>query len=845
MKKALITLFVAFISLLQCQAVLKEKDVNKTLHVLRLELYNKYKLQRENMIAMEERNKAQHDNLVSIIERCQATSLMLYSQNQDFTLDVAYACQEATNLYHEMHMNTLPYDQIKTMINTEIQRYDSLICVLKRMPPVYFEEGDSVLKAEYLADLHDGEVTPVKLNAEGIRDRNVCILYATTLKHNLEKINDKLTHDQAHYAEVREKVERLNSYALAKYTALQQSIFINPGNSYFKILSRFPYQWKRMTNDFSTKYTPLYNENDTEKEHIYKSEWRGGIVLFATTFMIVYIIGASLLSFLLLKFCVPKRKRTEKFHKKRPLMIMALAIVLFTIGVMIARFNMNEHNLMMMATGLMIEMAWLLLMVAISHLIRLKGSQVKATMRVYAPFIATAVIVICFRIMLIPNTMVNLIFPPILLIASIWQGIVMNATKKDLQHSDRLYIGITMAVMVGSCILSWIGYTLLSVQILMWWMFQTSAIATINTCYELMEMYENRILEKRIKNSNDALLLVSDTEVRLRMKRGEFVDKTWLYDFINRALVPVCAVFSLMFTIFMAAELFNLRDLCMQWTFYEFQVKGFFSASIFKICLICAMYFVFRYLNYLVRSSWFRYKKVTKESKNFNETLSRNIIGIVIWGAYVVTAFIMLEVPSTGILYILTGLTTGLGFASQSILENFFYGISLMSGRLRVGDYIECEGITGKVESITYQSTQIVTLDGSIITFRNSDLFTKNFKNMTRNHQYELIKIPFGVAYGSNVDEIRKMILEGTQTLNTKTKDGRFVINQNNKVDVAFSDFGASSVDLFLVVWVLVDQKISFVAKAKEMIYKVLNEHNIEIPFPQQDIYIRSITKAE
>ena len=77
---------------------------------------------------------------------------------------------------------------------------------------------------------------------------------------------------------------------------------------------------------------------------------------------------------------------------------------------------------MMMATGLMIEMAWLLLMVAISHLIRLKGSQVKATMKVYAPFIVMAVSVICFRIMLIPNTLVNMIFPPMLLIASIWQG---------------------------------------------------------------------------------------------------------------------------------------------------------------------------------------------------------------------------------------------------------------------------------------------------------------------------------------------------------------------------------------------------------------------------------------
>ena len=843
MKKALITLFVAFISLLQCQAVLKEKDVNKTLHVLRLELYNKYKRQRENMISMEERSKAQHDNLVKIIERCQSTSLMLYSQNQDFTLDVAYACQEATNLYHEMHMHTMPYDQIKMMIHTEIQRYDSLICVLKRMPPVYFEEQDSVMKAEYLAEVSTGEVAPVKLNKEGIRDRNVCILYATILKNNLEKVNAKVTQDQAHYVEVKDKVERLNKYALDKYTALQQSIFINPGTNYFRILAMFPYHWKRMTKDFQTKYTPLYDEDDTEKEHVYKSEWRGGIVLFATTFMIVYIIGASLLSFLLLKFCVPKKKRTEKFFKKRPLMIMSLAIILFSFGVMIARFNIENHNLMMMATGLMIEMAWLLLMVAISHLIRLKGSQVKATMKVYAPFIVMAVSVICFRIMLIPNTLVNMIFPPMLLIASIWQGIVMNATKKELQHSDRLYIGITMAVMVGSCILSWIGYTLLSVQILMWWMFQTSAIATINTCYELMEMFENRVLEKHIKKAYDDS--VSDTEIRIKMKRGEFVDKTWLYDFINRALVPVCAVFSLMFTIFMAAELFNLRDLCMQWTFHEFHIKGFFSASIFKICLIGAMYFVFRYLNYLVRSSWFRYKKVTKENKNFNETLSRNIIGIVIWGAYIVTAFIMLEVPSTGILYILTGLTTGLGFASQSILENFFYGISLMSGRLRVGDYIECEGITGKVESITYQSTQIVTLDGSVITFRNSDLFTKNFKNMTRNHQYELIKIPFGVAYGSNVDDIRKMILEGTQTLNNKTNDGRFIINPNNKIDVAFSDFGASSVDLFLVVWVLVDQKIAFVAKAKEMIYKVLNEHNIEIPFPQQDIYIRSITKAE
>ena len=64
-------------------------------------------------------------------------------------------------------------------------------------------------------------------------------------------------------------------------------------------------------------------------------------------------------------------------------------------------------------------------------------------------------------------------------------------------------------------------------------------------------------------------------------------------------------------------------------------------------------------------------------------------------------ALVILEVPKSGISIVSAGLATGLGFAMQSILENFFYGINLMAGRLHVGDYIVCDGISGKVESIT------------------------------------------------------------------------------------------------------------------------------------------------
>ena len=120
----------------QGHAVLKEKDLGHTLHVLRLELYNKWTRQKERMKQMEERQKTQHARLVDITKRCETTSLILYSQGQDFTFDVAYACQEATTLYHEFQKSTIPFDQIKQNIEYEIANYDSLIYSLKLLPPV-------------------------------------------------------------------------------------------------------------------------------------------------------------------------------------------------------------------------------------------------------------------------------------------------------------------------------------------------------------------------------------------------------------------------------------------------------------------------------------------------------------------------------------------------------------------------------------------------------------------------------------------------------------------------------------------------------------------------------------
>jgi len=848
-KKTLFILVLLMAVTQQGHAVLKERDLRQTLHVLRLELYNKWMKQKEKMKLMESRRKAQHEKLVNIVKRSETTGLILYSQAQDYTFDMAYACQEATTLYHELKSNTIPFDQIKQYIETDIASYDSLIYSLQQLPPPIggvHTVGHTEAGMRHGPKLHTDDRTgkdkqPFMLDAQGIQDRKMCIIYAKTLRDNMATILKRLDEDNQHYQDLTDRVERMNAYAQQKYTALQQSIFINPGTNYFTILSRIPVQWQRMQEDLNAKYKPLEEKSSNGTSKPYRSEWRGPIVLFASIFMLVYILGGALLSNVLLRWIVPKRFRTKKFRQKRPILIVTLAVLIFAVAVMIVR-TFIHHNLMLMATGLMVEMAWLVAAIYVSLIIRLNGAQIKDGAKIYAPFILMSLIVICFRIILIPNTLVNIIFPPILLVFTIWQIVTLKRCRRNVPASDKLYCFISLIAMLASCVLSWIGFTLMAVQILVWWMFQLAAIATLTCCYDLMEMYENRVLEKRIKRAYGDRL--SDNEINSRMKRGDFVEKTWIYDFVNRAFLPVCGVFSLLLSVYMAAEIFDLRQLCMSWFMKMIHIDRFLSFSAFKLSVMVALFFIFKYINYLVRSGWFRYRR-ERNSKDFNATLARNIIALVIWGIYIITIFLMLDVPSTGIAIVTGGLSTGMGFASKSLLENFFYGISLMTGRVRVGDYIECDGITGKVESITYQSTQITTLDGSVVAILNSELFGKHFKNLTRNHQYELQTIPFSIAYGTDVEEVRRMIVDGIQPLCKKTSDGRNIVSPNKPLSVIFANFGASSVDLKLVAWVLVDQKIAFNAQAKERIYQVLNENHIEIPFPQQDIYIRSMTNSE
>ena len=412
--------------------------------------------------------------------------------------------------------------------------------------------------------------------------------------------------------------------------------------------------------------------------------------------------------------------------------------------------------------------------------------------------------------------------------------------KKYLTLLDKCYTQITTIAMMFACVAAWVGFTLLAVQVMIWWTFQLAAIMTITCIYDLTKKYEARYLLKNLgaetANTSERLDLLK------RVKKGEYIDQTWFYDLFCRTLVPILAVLSVLVSIFWAAQVFEMTSLCRKiFTRDIVNQTGIIRISLFWVCMAAALFFIFRYINYALRSFYLHFrKKYSNDDDSINKTLARNVIGILCWGLYIIIVLVIFKVPKDGISIVSAGLATGLGFAMQSILENFIYGISLMSGRIHVGDYIECDGIAGRVESITYQSTQITTNDGSVIAFLNSALFSKNFKNMTRNHRYELIKVPVGVAYGTDVEQVRQLLVEALQPLcHEENAAGQPLTATNIPVSVAFSAFGESSVDLKVCIWMLVEEKRAVTARVKEIIYNTLNKNGIEIPFPQRDVHLK------
>ena len=867
MKKKLIALGLALCVIVPAFAVLNEKDLAQTLSVLRYELRSAWKASAERSKRTMERGSRQRAQLVEMMQRSNELSLMLYSQKQDYTFDMTYALNEVSRQYEEFSSQKLPFDDIITRLDIDIDRYDRLVHTLKRLPPaqlmayrdstgqlVYLDRDawrqrrDSLRRARgeqatQRAMDTTGRTRPFMLDSLGQQDRDSCIFYAENLLNACQLQREQLVRDSTHYAETAALLKSTYDYAQQRYKTVQNRIFIEGQTAYGRLLKSFPRYWQQAVTDARDKYSPK-TIGDVN------SQWRGPMVTAFSLFILIYLLISVVVAVALVAFLTRKVnffKTKDRFTKHRFEMTLIVGVVIFALSIMIASWA-SKQNFFAMASKLLVEFAWMLAAILVSLVIRLEGEMVRKGLRLYFPILLLSFIVISLRIAFVPNSLLNIIFPPLLLLFTLFQGWALFRNKKGLPGWDVAYGWISLLVLVATTVITLRGFVLLGIQLLIWWIFLLTLLQTITAVYDLLHIYYVRhIREMKTHYIETHPTLPNSTD-------EDLIAVTWPHSFVKQALLPVAIVLSIPFSLFMAAGVFDLGEVFDQYYRYPFlNLEGYISLSFYKIILVVVLFFLFRYLVYAGKALYrlLKVKSLLKgttgrmfHENQANFTLAENIIGITLWGIYIIAIFVLLKIPTAAIKVIGAGLATGLGFAMKDILNNFFYGVQLMSGRVRVGDFIECDGIRGKVDSINYQSTQIIASDGSVMAFPNATLFNKNFKNLTKNHSYELLSFDVGVKYGVDVDQVRGIIQEALEPLKAKDLYGRDIVDPKYGIQVRFKDFGDNSVNLSVYQYITVEEHYTYPARAKELIYNALNAHGIEIPFPQRDLYIKSMPES-
>jgi potassium efflux system protein len=183
-------------------------------------------------------------------------------------------------------------------------------------------------------------------------------------------------------------------------------------------------------------------------------------------------------------------------------------------------------------------------------------------------------------------------------------------------------------------------------------------------------------------------------------------------------------------------------------------------------------------------------------------------------------------------------LGVGIGFGLQAIVNNFVSGLILLFERpVKVGDMIEVGPDVGEVKELGLRATTVQTFDNAEIVIPNSQLITGSVVNWTLAEKKIRVKVPVGVAYGSDISAVLKILL-------TCADDNASVLSKP-KPAALFLAFGASSLDFELRAWIAdFSNKLNVLSELNQDIEYEFSLAGIRIPFPQADLHLRSVDKS-
>lgn len=857
MKKILLFLLVAVmcVSSLSIFAEDTEHSLTNTLDELQVELQATRVQRTEAQKFFKADYDRQHQQMIDVITSSNELAILLYTQEQRHTFDMAFALKQVTSSYNDFNQSRRPYDQVIGGLNFEIDRYARLIEALRRLPPQmkeiemeivpdsllyrndsldqHLEETASTLEKEIIKiAIKDSASAPFVLDVMGEQYRDSCILYASELLKLYASRRDSVMNDSTHYMEAYLRTKEAYDYAEARYTELDKYVFSEGQVSYTTVLKKFSSYWKRMVRALRNQYGFREFKKARENNELFSNAVIGRAekafaVLSSATQLIALLIVWTLVYFIFLL--------TYRFTKIRELVsIRSLPLFSVLVGTVLY-FILSGYlwdGSAYVQSGMKAFNTYLWLMVAISGslLLRVDSEEIRHGVRLYVPGFILSMIVILCRNTFMPDIVLNVMLPPLLLVVVVGQLVACLREYGKAPRVDTILGWVSLSVYVLTLLVSFFGYTFASLIVLVLWYFLLTALLTILCIRDLMEGYkEHHKNNKAVKE---------------------------LYKLVKQVGIPTLVLVSLPICTRMSLDIVDLTDLYTRYykePFFQIVDKATetstFSISVISIINLLILFFGLRYINQVMHSVWKylryeaykrRHNRTQVRANEVNLSLGNSLITVVIWMIYAVVVINVWDIPTGSLGLIAGGLSAGIGIALKDILNNFIYGIQLMGGRVRVGDWIECDGVRGKVTAINYQCVQVETLQGTEMSFLNASLFGKNFNNLTRNNSYEFTKILVGVAYGTDIQRVREVLVKAMQKLRTRDKYGREIVEPEKGIYVAVDNMSESSVDIAVKQFVLVAERGGYIDRAKEVIYAALNEEGISIPFPQCDVHLIS-----
>ena len=819
-----VLLAVSLLLAFPARAVVPEKDFQSTLNSLLQELRQSYASAQESDTLMVN-NREQREAFDRVLKSADEVTIMLYTQRPEFTFDMAFALEEVSRVRSAFHEQVLLNDQYRIAARSGLRRYELLNETLQDM--LRRQPADSLAGADSLALApvpHTGALTT---------------LYGESVALALK--------DSVLCAETEARLQQAHDYAQANYADTQKNRYIGGNVNVIQILKEWNGFIQFVKSDLRMRYLTDSGAGQEETDDLPRT-FSGSFVLgYAILSLVMLLLSA--LAAVLIAFIAYRWIKKEKWIQFRPILTAILGTLLFVLMMLLIKAD-RGNPYWRMAYQLLTQYAWLTLAILVSLLIRIRGDQARASLRIYIPTLLLAFVCILMRAIFLPASAVPLFFPPTLLLFIIWQSVVNARNRAHVSRADLRYMWVSVVVMAVTAILSLAGYSMIGVLLITFWTFLLALLHTITTLYYLMmRYYDDRVIRRKARYHEENPRLPLDD-------KDAFIEVTWLYDLLRMVVVPLMAIYSFPLSALLTSRAYQLSltgaDLMKR---PLVQGSGLQSFTLSNILLVIGLFFVFRYLIYLAKGLFrvFKLRNMIEEKtdtlplkeSDVNLSLANTIFSLLGWALYLLVAFSILDLPKNALTYITTGLAAGVGFALKDLINNFFYGIQLMAGRIRIGDKISCDGVRGVVKRVSYQITQVEDEDGSLIAFTNTDLFTKKFRNLNSGRNYELVKIFVSIRYGTDFEKARQVILEALQPLMTKDKMGRDVVDPSFPIDVRFDNFGESSINLAVVLYTTVETHYTFPARAKEAIYNAFHDNGIEIPFPQRDVHIKPVQEKQ